>query len=156
MISSSVPPPAPTPTPCPRWEAGRTRMPEAAQITELAMTWAAVARGSAGAAAQRHRAPSTPGVSQPACAAGESRDRGGVDFSPHAHAQAGMTCRQMPTEGPLCRAGMIVAHLRGVPPVYPPHAVPFLEGGITDSNDGGEGRQMVEMFRGQPGSSFQG
>ena len=31
-------------------------MPEAAQITELAVTWAAVARGSAGAAAQRHSA----------------------------------------------------------------------------------------------------
>lgn len=33
---------------------------------------------------------------------------------------------------------MTVAHLRGVPPVYPPHAVPFLEGGTTNSDDGGE------------------
>ena len=57
-------------------------MPEAAQITELAVTWAAVARGSAGAAAQRHRVPSTPGTPQPACAARESRIQGGVDFSP--------------------------------------------------------------------------
>lgn len=94
----------PTPRPC--WEAGRTRMPEAAPITELAVTWAAVARGSAGVAAQRHRAPSTPGASQPACAAGESRDRGGADFSPaSAHTQAEMMCDRLAQRGPCVGRG---------------------------------------------------
>ena len=46
-------------------------MPEAVQITEPAVTWAEIERGSAGVAAERHRAPSTPGASQQASAAWE-------------------------------------------------------------------------------------
>ena len=77
----------------------------------------------------------------------------GLTSPPSPHPQAGMICGQTPTEGSLCRAGMIVAHLCEVPLYTHPMLCPSWKEVLLTVIM--VGRQMVQMFGGQPGSSFQ-